>query len=81
MALRPSVSLFVQAQRLKFGRSAALGKGRVMVAPEPPSEVSTASNEQPTRQSAHKISWDEEIIAEHDKERGTRMKVQEPETP
>lgn len=27
------------------------------------------------------IRWDEEIIAEHDKERGTRMKIDEPKTP
>ncbi|KAJ8600649.1 hypothetical protein CTAYLR_006928 [Chrysophaeum taylorii] len=28
-----------------------------------------------------KISFDEKTIAEHDKERGTRMKIEEPETP
>ncbi len=28
-----------------------------------------------------KIVWDEETIAEHDKERGTRMKIEEPKTP
>ena len=27
------------------------------------------------------ISWDEEIIKEHDKERGTRMRIVEPNTP
>ena len=27
------------------------------------------------------ISWDEETIAEHDKLRGTRMKIEEPDTP
>ncbi|CEM37449.1 unnamed protein product [Vitrella brassicaformis CCMP3155] len=27
------------------------------------------------------ISWDEVTIAEHDKERGTRMKIEEPDTP
>ncbi|CAG9324859.1 unnamed protein product [Blepharisma stoltei] len=27
------------------------------------------------------IQWDEEVIKEHDKERGTRMKVTEPKTP
>uniref|UniRef100_A0A7S2H358 Protein phosphatase inhibitor 2 n=1 Tax=Octactis speculum TaxID=3111310 RepID=A0A7S2H358_9STRA len=27
------------------------------------------------------IRWDEEIIAEHDKLRGTRMKIDEPDTP
>lgn len=28
-----------------------------------------------------KISWDEAVIAEHDKERGSRMKIDEPKTP
>jgi hypothetical protein len=28
-----------------------------------------------------KITWDEEVIAEHDKERGTRQKIDEPMTP
>ena len=28
-----------------------------------------------------KIKWDEETIAEHDKERGTRQKIDEPPTP
>lgn len=28
-----------------------------------------------------KLTWDEEIIAEHNKERGTRMKITEPDTP
>ena len=28
-----------------------------------------------------KITWDEETIAEHDKLRGTRMKIDEPDTP
>ena len=28
-----------------------------------------------------KITWDEEVIAEHDKERGTRQKIDEPNTP
>ena len=28
-----------------------------------------------------KITWDEEVIAEHDKLRGTRMKIDEPDTP
>ena len=28
-----------------------------------------------------KITWDEECIKEHDKERGTRMKIVEPNTP
>ena len=27
------------------------------------------------------ITWDEEVIAEHDKLRGTRMKIDEPDTP
>ena len=27
------------------------------------------------------IKWDEEVIAEHDKLRGTRMKIEEPDTP
>ena len=27
------------------------------------------------------IKWDEETIAEHDKERGTRQKIEEPDTP
>ena len=27
------------------------------------------------------LTWDEETIAEHDKERGTRMKIDEPDTP
>lgn len=27
------------------------------------------------------IQWDEPTIAEHDKERGTRMKIEEPDTP
>ena len=27
------------------------------------------------------IAWDEPTIAEHDKERGTRMKIDEPDTP
>ena len=27
------------------------------------------------------IRWDDPTIAEHDKERGTRMKVEEPKTP
>ena len=28
-----------------------------------------------------KITWDEDVIAEHDKLRGTRMKIDEPDTP
>eukprot|EP00938_MAST-03A_sp_MAST-3A-sp1_P007374 g7374.t1 len=28
-----------------------------------------------------RIVWDEEVIAEHDKERGTRQKIDEPDTP
>jgi len=28
-----------------------------------------------------RIKWDEEVIAEHDKERGTRQKIDEPPTP
>ena len=28
-----------------------------------------------------RIQWDEETIKEHDKERGTRMKIDEPKTP
>mmetsp|Transcript_23653 Transcript_23653/g.27775 ORF Transcript_23653/g.27775 Transcript_23653/m.27775 type:complete len:159 (-) Transcript_23653:236-712(-) len=27
------------------------------------------------------VTWDEEVIAEHDKLRGTRMKIDEPDTP
>lgn len=27
------------------------------------------------------VTWDEAVIAEHDKERGTRMKIEEPKTP
>jgi len=27
------------------------------------------------------IQWDEPTIAEHDKDRGTRMKIEEPDTP
>ena len=27
------------------------------------------------------MTWDEEVIAEHDKERGTRMIINEPKTP
>lgn len=27
------------------------------------------------------IKWDEEVIREHDKKRGTRMKIDEPKTP
>lgn len=28
-----------------------------------------------------KITWDEDVIAEHDKERGQRQKIDEPDTP
>eukprot|EP00937_MAST-01D_sp_MAST-1D-sp2_P004778 g4778.t1 len=28
-----------------------------------------------------RLTWDEETIAEHDKDRGTRMKIDEPDTP
>lgn len=31
--------------------------------------------------STKRIKWDEEAIAEHDKERGTRQKIDEPPTP
>ena len=31
--------------------------------------------------SSKRIKWDEEAIAEHDKERGTRQKIDEPPTP
>lgn len=31
--------------------------------------------------SKQSIRWDEKTIAEHDKERGTRMKIDEPDTP
>ena len=33
------------------------------------------------RKKAKTIKWDEETIREHDKERGTRMKIDEPKTP
>jgi hypothetical protein len=33
------------------------------------------------RKSSHGIVWDEPTIAEHDKERGTRTKINEPNTP
>ena len=32
-------------------------------------------------QHSRRLKWDEEIIAEHDKERGTRQKILEPPTP
>lgn len=34
-----------------------------------------------TSQRRSKITWDEEVIAEHDKERGQRQKIDEPDTP
>eukprot|EP00439_Symbiodinium_sp_Y106_P049533 s4931_g6.t1 len=36
--------------------------------------------ERPQRDTAH-VHWDEQCIAEHDKERGTRQKIDEPDTP
>lgn len=36
--------------------------------------------ERPQRDNAH-VHWDEQCIAEHDKERGTRQKIDEPDTP
>ena len=33
------------------------------------------------RGSRPRLTWDEETIAEHDKDRGTRMKIDEPDTP
>jgi len=36
--------------------------------------------ERPQRDQAH-VKWDEQCIAEHDKERGTRQKIDEPDTP
>ena len=35
----------------------------------------------PAPAAASAITWDEEVIAEHDKLRGTRMKIDEPDTP
>jgi len=35
----------------------------------------------PRNQSKGRVHWDEQAIAEHDKERGTRMKIDEPDTP
>ncbi|CAJ1375843.1 unnamed protein product [Effrenium voratum] len=36
--------------------------------------------ERPARENA-RVHWDEQCIAEHDKERGTRQKIDEPDTP
>ena len=40
-----------------------------------------SSSAQPASLKKPKITWDEEVIAEHDKERGTRQKIDEPMTP
>eukprot|EP00438_Fugacium_kawagutii_P016156 Skav224590 [mRNA] locus=scaffold2684:133988:142555:- [translate_table: standard] len=37
--------------------------------------------ERPLCATAARVTWDEECIAEHDKERGTRQKIDEPDTP
>eukprot|EP00435_Cladocopium_sp_Y103_P072624 s216_g40.t2 len=37
--------------------------------------------ERPMRDPAARVHWDEECIAEHDKDRGTRQKIDEPDTP
>ena len=34
-----------------------------------------------SKKSTERLKWDEEAIAEHDKERGTRQKIDEPPTP
>ncbi len=41
--------------------------------------MSTPSSGKPRRRSA--LTWDEETIALHDKDRGTRQKIDEPDTP
>lgn len=39
------------------------------------------SERPPASETAPRVHWDEECIAEHDKERGTRQKIDEPDTP
>lgn len=41
----------------------------------------TANSAPPDPKSPRNVTWDEEAIAEHDLERGTRMKIDEPDTP
>ena len=43
-------------------------------------EVSSINNINDNEKNKH-IKWDEDIIKEHDKLRGTRMKIDEPDTP
>ena len=62
---------------------------RRMAASAPTAGVKPAlkhSDDAPTKSKKKKarvggIQWDEPTIAEHDKERGTRMKIEEPDTP
>ena len=44
-------------------------------------KTSLADNRLSAMATSEKITWDEDIIAEHDKLRGTRMKIDEPDTP
>jgi protein phosphatase inhibitor 2 len=52
----------------------------------PKKATHSQQQQQPSRQVTaslprRSITWDEEIIAEHDKDRGTRMPIIEPDTP
>merc|ERR1719197_2206386 len=40
-----------------------------------------ASGRQRRKKNKGRVHWDEQAIAEHDKERGTRQKIDEPDTP
>jgi protein phosphatase inhibitor 2 len=40
-----------------------------------------AEPQEPAAPARRGIAWDEETIAEHDKQRGNKMKIDEPKTP
>lgn len=45
--------------------------------------LKNAPGTRPQRRESHSkgVRWDEEVIKEHDKERGTRQRIDEPKTP
>lgn len=60
---------------LKSNGDAAPQKASALRGKKRPLDGSHAS------ETAHGVSWDEANLAEHDKERGTRRKIDEPKTP
>jgi len=60
------------------------GEGEAAAGASPSSSSSKCykTRQRPRRsKGSNRVHWDEQVIAEHDKERGTRQKIDEPDTP